>query len=200
MAEVVCFWIEQNGWTRVYARRYVPGATRPCGLGGRAYCNAKELQAVVLPDERLSSGSPTDRERGTFVWPETCEGCGEPFQEGDTWQRFCQYEYVRPDTGEKMSLLEAPPGAMFRVPWFEDIWKGPDEQCLAVKLPLVSQGQAEEWIIDGPASNGSGPPPHWQRTGIPPKLTVTPSIGRQDSETGAFRYHGWLRDGVLVDA
>jgi hypothetical protein len=54
------------------------------------------------------------------------------------------------------------------------------------------------WIVDGPSYDGSA---HhacpWTRTGDPRQpatLSVTPSINFPG------RYHGWLRDGHLVDA
>lgn len=33
----------------------------------------------------------------------------------------------------------------------------------------------------------------WTRTGVPPNVTVTPSVN------AVGRYHGWLRDGVLTE-
>jgi hypothetical protein len=86
------------------------------------------------------------------------------------------------------TLREAPAGAMWDAHWFEDTWSGPDGRSLMVKLPF-----GHEWLIDGPSSSGG----RWSRTGEPPKITVTPSI-LVKSERGD--YHGWLRDGVLVDA
>ena len=40
-----------------------------------------------------------------------------------------------------------------------------------------------------------------ERTGTPPLLTVSPSIGREHTDgTPGWRYHGFLREGDLSDA
>lgn len=62
---------------------------------------------------------------------------------------------------------------------------GPDGRSLVVTLPSL-----EYWYIDGTASNGGG----WTRTGSVEDgtLNVTPSILTP-------KYHGFLRDGYLVE-
>lgn len=45
-----------------------------------------------------------------------------------------------------------------------------------------------EWDIDSIASNGPG----WDRSGDPPNITANPSII-------CGTYHGWLRDGKLIE-
>ncbi len=92
------------------------------------------------------------------------------------------------DTGELLPLRGAPAGAMWLAPWYSEwgsqFWKerggGPH---LIVKTP------GGEWDVDSEASNGPG----WQRSGEPPNVTATPSIL-------CNQYHGWLREGKLVDA
>ena len=61
----------------------------------------------------------------------------------------------------------------------------PDGKSLVVTLPSL-----EHWYIDGPSSNGGG----WTRTGSVEDgtLNVTPSILTP-------KYHGFLRDGHLVE-
>jgi hypothetical protein len=65
---------------------------------------------------------------------------------------------------------------------FSDYKKRSDGIMLCVKTP------GGDWIVDGPSNNGNG----WERTGTVPKITATPSILMA-------RYHGWLRDGWLVE-
>lgn len=62
----------------------------------------------------------------------------------------------------------------------------PDGRSLVVTLPSL-----EHWYIDGPSSNdGNG----WVRTGSVEDgtLNVTPSILTP-------KYHGWIKDGFLVE-
>ena len=63
--------------------------------------------------------------------------------------------------------------------------KNPDGKSLVVTLPSL-----ETWYIDGPSANGAG----WTRTGSVEEgtLNVTPSILTP-------KYHGFLRDGYLVE-
>lgn len=64
--------------------------------------------------------------------------------------------------------------------------KYPDGMSLVVTLPSL-----ETWYIDGPSSNGGE---GWTRTGSVEDgtLNVTPSIL-------TIKYHGFLRDGYLVE-
>lgn len=115
-------------------------------------------------------------------WPTHCV-CGYVFQETDPWQLSKDRIYTRTDTGERLTLRETEPGMMWDAPWFADEWHGPDGRCLMMTLP-----GRDEWVIDGPATNGPG----WKRNGEPPKITTRPSIASK-------HYHGWLTDGVLSD-
>ena len=65
-------------------------------------------------------------------------------------------------------------------------YPGPDGRSLVVTLPSL-----ETWCIDGPSNNGPG----WIRTGSleDGTLNVTPSIL-------TIKYHGWIKDGYLVEA
>lgn len=120
-------------------------------------------------------------------WPAQCD-CGYQFKEDDSWQLFHETIYVDAG-GQEYTLRDAPIGAMWRCPWFEDgpAWAGPDGQCWAVMLP-PGRDVGNEWLIDGPSSGGG----FWQRTGTAPNITARPSILTP-------RYHGWLDGGVLSD-
>ena len=114
--------------------------------------------------------------------------------DGDSW--------IRRDTGERMpypgafgvgAIYDARPdtAAMLRASGGADRGDG--------HFPVVVT-PGGEWEIDGPSYPGGGAPPRpcpWTRTGDPTRpetLTVQPSIHFPG------RYHGRLRNGVLVDA
>jgi len=131
---------------------------------------------------------PDVEELTTLPWPERC-GCGYVFSPDDSWQHVTERLYWRADSSATVRLRDAEVGAMWFAPWYEDVWKGPDGRCLIVMTP------GGEWTVDGPANNGPG----WRRSGTPPLVTAHPSIGFKNPD-GSWRYHGWLRDGYLVDA
>ena len=181
-----CFFLEPTGFARRFLRRYVPAAAdRPCPLV-YGYHDADVLIDVVASGAVSGDLHPHDDPR----WPSRC-ACGHAFEPGDEWQLFHRDLYARRDTGEQTTLSEAPHGAMWYADWFSD-YKGPDGHTLVVKTP------GGDWIVDMPPG-GKGRP--WTRTGAPPDVTATPSIaiGRDPPGDGPWKYHGWLRDGYLVE-
>ena len=125
-------------------------------------------------------------------WPKCCETCGYEFADGDQWQNNLKRLFATPD-GSLYTMDSAPVGAMRVSDWNHAVNSkehlaaggGPH---LQVKCP-----DACWWDIDSPASTnyhegGSG----WSRSGEPPNVTANPSI-----QTGS--YHGWLRNGTLVE-
>lgn len=112
----------------------------------------------------------------------------------------------RVDTGEVFkSFSDAPPGAMVDCTWHHDaarpeaevltkvreaggvhkvfgLRKHPDGRVIMVKTP------GGDWLIDQISSQGS----FWTRTGEPPNITASPSII-------CGSYHGWLRNGELIE-
>jgi hypothetical protein len=118
-------------------------------------------------------------------WPATC-ACGYVFKTEDRFQENRSRLYKRSDNGELVALGNAPVGALYDSGTFKDIGgynRNGDGMSLVCKTP------AGEWLMDGPASNGPG----WTRTGTPPDIDVTPSIGIGSP----MRMHGWLRNGWL---
>lgn len=197
MAEIQCFLIEPTDRRRLWLRRYRDSnAERATGFPGHSYHQARVLigegPALAFAEREGRRGIEPSVDPADYQddprWPTACE-CGEPFTEADHWQVFTSRIYRRVDTGEEMVLAEAPVGAMWRAPWFEPQWVGPDGHCYVLMTP------AREWVIDGPSTNGGG----WTRTGEAPRFTVTPSIGQQAPD-GSWLYHGFLTDGVLRDA
>lgn len=99
------------------------------------------------------------------------------FENAPLWRRL--------DNGDEFPLSFFPAGAMWFATWL-DSWLGPDGKCLIVRTP------DGEWMVDGPSTqhpNEAG----WTRTGEAPNITAHPSII-------CGSYHGWLRNGELVDA
>lgn len=192
MGQIECFWIEPTRSYRRQLRRYsshptvdgsVPVEFRcPKDPGKYSYHTTFSAMDVIEADEYPTSGDlwPHDDAR----WPKNCE-CGYAYQEGDQWQLFIDQLYQKA-TGERMALRDAPPGAMWDAYWLREYqkdWVGPDGLCVILKTP------GGEWAVDGPSSSGG----RWTRTGTSPKFTAMPSILIPN------RYHGWFRDGFLIE-
>jgi hypothetical protein len=199
MATVACFLLEGTDTVRRRLRRYTwtaDGGLCPAlgGLGHQGFAPWTDVplewsteggrRHYRTPDD---DAPPRDDPR----WPTRCDGCGQLLGPQTEWQVFGERLYRRADTGALTTLRDAPPGAIWEAPWYADAgYVGPDGRCYVAKLP-----NGGDWIIDGPSTSGGG----WTRTGEAPRFTVTPSVGRQDKH-GGWLYHGWLRDGVFVDA
>ncbi|MHC4507747.1 MAG: hypothetical protein ACYTAO_02170 [Planctomycetota bacterium] len=128
-------------------------------------------------------------------WPKKCS-CGRDFGSDDHWQVNVNVLYVARGTkeaagydGQLFVIQEAPVGAMWDAWWYKDNFKGADGKCIVLKTP------GGDWIVDGTSSDGG----KWQRSGEPPELTVNPSIGIGREPGKPWTYHGWLRDGYLVE-
>src|SRR5579885_2239978 len=65
-------------------------------------------------------------------WPHVCV-CGYAFTEEDHWQRFVEDLYRRVDTGEEMTLHDAPAGAMWYYPYGDKFHVPQDAHNLVVK-------------------------------------------------------------------
>lgn len=123
-------------------------------------------------------------------WPKTCTACGYEFAVGDQWQRNDNAVYRLPDGTEFVFRgsfgKAAPAGAMIRAAWYDEFAQRPGESWL-VALP-----DGGEWITTQQAAGGG----YWTVTGTPPRITASPSIFH-NAPTG---WHGWIRDGELVNA
>lgn len=89
---------------------------------------------------------------------------------------------------------KAPSGAMWYADWMEEYYRGMDGHSLVVRTP------AGDWYIDGPSSSGG----KWARQGDVPVVTVSPSIVISELRNpyGVVLmpgYHGWLREGRLLE-
>lgn len=185
-----CFFLEPTDFVEQSLRRFVFSDKATC-VGRLGYHDAKVVLGVLPWDDTESNGRGDDSfDHEDPRWPKTCS-CGYEFKSDDQWQHNRIRLFVRKDTGEKMTLHAAPSGAMWYADWYPDeLKRAPDGRVLVVKTP------AGDWNVDSKSSNGPG----WTRTGTPPKVTATPSIGIGTNPDGSWKYHGWLRDGKLVDA
>lgn len=96
------------------------------------------------------------------------------------------------ESGEE--IPQAPVGAMWDCDWYRGAKhengtqydRNPDGLILAVRTP------GGDWVIDGPSFSDRKETGMWTRSGTAPNITATPSILMP-------KYHGWLRDGYLVE-
>ena len=187
--DIECFMLTSTNRCRRWLRCY---ESAPCPLmpGEHSYHNAcvlgEDCDLVRFDDSTITAIEfPSNDPR----WPTKC-ACGYVFTGKKSRQTFFLEIYLTPD-GKECTTHPQPPSGIQVAPagamWFSDCfsWKGPDGHTLTVMTP------GGEWCIDGPASGSSSRP--WTRTGIPPKVTVSPSIHI------VGKYHGWLRDGMLSD-
>jgi hypothetical protein len=190
---VACFLITPSHESLRFLRRYadLPRGVCPAMPGPHGYHQAMAYldRAPTTYDANGYICGPDDLPHDDPRWPRVC-ACGQyTFLETDTWQVFT-YEMYRAVDGRPgegtihpspaPGVPPVPPGAMWNA-WWMEFWRKPDGLCLSVRLP-----SGEDWLIDGPASNGPG----WTRTGEPPRITVRPSILTP-------KYHGFLTDGTF---
>jgi|SRR5579872_123189 len=210
---IKCFWLEPTDRQKRYLRRYasdsfareVPGSKCP---GPMSYHDAMvfldESREVMSADRTHweDDGKSARDFLGNPLWPTHCV-CGYEFRATDEWQLFSSHIYRRVDTGEEMTLREAPEGAMWDATWLHCVpgWCGPDGRAIICKVP-----KNHEWQIDGPCSNCTRPnEPHhcWVRHGEPPNLTVDKNGNTCSAGAGSIitsQWHGFLRNGELVPA
>src|SRR5579863_7175318 len=212
MTRIPCFLIEETNRTKVYLRRYQRLETKQdCPYPGHSGYHQAMALLGEEPVERSASGYiingskpllPSDDPR----WPTGCLCGSYTFTQQDKWQRFTQEVYRRADTGEELTLRDAPPGAMWYAWWYDDTCHPQGPHALVVRLPDKS-----DWIVDFVANNCNWPggdteQAHhhcWPYKGTPPNITVSKDVGTT-STAGAGsiltpHYHGFLRNGFLED-
>lgn len=182
--------VEPSGVSLVELRRYVVGER--CAVAG-IHSTAIAIGELAA-DDAGATCAPEPHELGDQRWPVAC-ACGRRYTELDAWIRQVTPLWrIVGQPAVRWGLRELPPGAMYRATWLEGAWQGPDGACLVVVTP------AAHWVIDGVfRENGKA----WTRTGTPPRVTAAPSADfrrlMESSKVLRERWHGELRDGVLVE-
>lgn len=207
---VQTFWLEPTDRLAIGLRRY--SLTEGCPAGRPGYHNAVVYQGedVGVRDEhggiRLKEHPEVDH---TYSgWPTHC-ACGYEFTEDDEWQVWTESIWVRTDTGEDRGLrtrdmegglIAAEPGAMWNASWMPS--RRTDGLYLMVRCP-----DGHDWAVDSQCSNCTRPGEDhecWVRHGDPRACHVTVDKNGNTCSAGAGSiltptWHGFLRDGVLVD-
>lgn len=192
------FFCRPSGRSEIHITIHSKGATCPKVAGD--YCRAAvRLWAGPDAEEKIHWHRPADLDER---WPTSCEACGQAFgTDAERGMRGSRI-FVRADTGDEVTLGQAPIGACWDADWYHDWRTGPDGRSLVVKTP------GGDWFIDSEASNCTkkGDENHrcWIRHGKPEDGTlhvdkngVTCSAGAGSIHCG--KYHGFLRQGHLTD-
>lgn len=206
-----CFWLEPvSGKYQHELRRYRSSEQgNQCPLP-HGYHNASVILGVVeRPDidraKALRRDAPTEEVRRDPRWPRQC-GCGYVFLDEENWQENFNSLFQRSDTGELVTIKDAPIGAMWDAHWMPDAWAGPDGRKLIVKIPQNPDGSGEShWHVDGKCSNCTRPGEKhycWVRHGEPPNIHVDKSGDTCAAGAGSIvahgGWHGFLHNGCLV--
>jgi hypothetical protein len=196
-----CFMVKTTGQEMRWLRRHAVGS---CPGPYRTWHNAQVRiedgpatwsDAIITGTDAHYHSEPDVR---AFLndprWPTKCAYCDYVFAEDDkpkfgdrsTWGVWAELIYRAVDGRGEWPQRSLPPGAMFDAVWHRPFGHiGPDGLSLTVQLP---PGGLDLWCIDSHGTDGG----KWTRTGVPPLVTVKPSI-----KTGA--YHGFLQNGRLTD-
>lgn len=202
----VTYWLEATELAQTGLRRYTRGGT---GLT----CQEGYHSALVLTGQKDAVFTERDGRRILYLdtpepaphddprWPTRCDTCDYVFAEDDQWQDWQDLLYRRSDTGDLVTLRDAPPGASWDAWWLPNSWAGPDGIHLMVRCP-----NGHDWHVDGQARNCTRPgEPHqcWVRHGDPRDCHVTVDKAGDTCAAGAGSilagdYHGFLHDGTLT--
>lgn len=194
------FFIEPTDRQKASLRRYHDTKER-CEASGCGYHNAHtSIEDLPVGDASVSFRDADEARAWDSRWPTHC-ACGYEFADADEWQLFAQTIYRRADTGEEMTLRDAPVGACWDAHWMGARHKGADGRCLWVKTP------GGDWMIDGRAKNCTMPGDNdhrcWVRHGRPEDGTLHVDKDGHTCAAGAGSiivgsYHGFLHNGHLT--
>ena len=212
-----CFLLEPTERVRQKLRRYhssaAPGEACPAMPGNWSYHNAEgpieDTQAIFDTNPDLSGVIRNGVDEASVRvydddsrWPTHC-ACGYVFTDEDVRQVFSELIYRRADTGEEMTLREAPPGAMWYCPWMGHHWHPQLGTLFSVRLP-----DGTDWMPDMPANNCTMPDDQgqeqhhcWIVEGQLPNITVGKNGATCGAGAGSIQstnYHGFLRNGELT--
>lgn len=122
MADVKIFWLEPTDRERQWLRRFQFSSKKLCAKnphGCDAMFEIGEADILYTADgyiDATSKGRAMPR-RDDPRWPKACAACGQPFDDADEYQLHGKQIYVRPDTGLRFILNDAPPGACWDAWW-----------------------------------------------------------------------------------
>lgn len=152
-----------------------------------------KIPAVMVEEVSRSEGTIDPEVMRDPRWPIACK-CGYKFHPEEHWMHNVTRLYEGSPDGKLYILRELPIGAMWNACWLLDgkteagisRYAGPDGKAWCVMLPGGS-----EWIVYGPASDAGE---KWDVQGVPPNITVHPSI----NAVGVF--HGHIKGGLISEA
>jgi hypothetical protein len=198
---VKCFVVSPTKLARQGLRRYASTDSKTHYHSANNW-ELEPVAVIDLPDGCHTFDTMEPPAHDDPRWPTKCE-CGYEFKEEDHWQVFGSRWYQRGDTGDFLTLQNAPPGAMYDQDWLHGHkqWCGPDGAAWLVICP-----NGVPWHIDGVASNCTDPTNFnhkcWIRHGVAPNFTVDKSGGPTCAAGAgsilAGDYHGFLQNGVLT--
>jgi len=172
---------------------YMRGDGQACVARPGRQCRAEVVVADrVSPDEAEAVSKAIGLDGSDPRWPKACDHCGIEFDDEPKRTIGREEYYTRADTGEQLPMSELPAGATFHADWWAKAGGTPDGIHLTVRLP-----NGTDWMPDSPPSGGGSP---WSRMGDPRQANVTcsPSIASGKAGQPGY-YHGWLRNGELVE-
>jgi Family of unknown function (DUF6527) len=190
---------EPTGMYRRDLRRFTYGS-----IGSKTICPGRDQGLYPQGhDATVVLGFVTEAEaervhgdnwpRDDSRWPSHCATCDYRFADEDEWQRNDNRLYRRPDGFEFAhwgSMKAVPPGTMWRVPWADKQHSVHHLQHVESWCAVLPDGGT--WITSQDASGGG----YWTVNGTPPAIDVSPSIWHSRPDG----WHGWIRNGELVDA
>lgn len=179
-----CYLISPSDFCRRSLRRHSP---ERCLVHEFRYHNARVIIDSKIPaalSEMVSRCYLPEEFRGDPRWPEACV-CGRPFIASDEWQVDVERLYAGFEDGRLRSLRDpdVPPGAIWDADWMPDTYRGPDGKAWCLRLPA-----GIDWIVHGPSADGR----KWNVIGIPPAISVSPSIAANGL------YHGFVQGGLVT--
>jgi hypothetical protein len=197
--KIKCFLLEPNGMEFRSLRRYSSAGSCPLMPGEYSYHNS-QIDMPAGPDDGEWGNSPLAKWLDRF--PQKCE-CGFKYTDNNSnRQLFSENQYICSEkAGEIFSIRDAPAGAIWRVPWYEDI----KDMCGTDGKSYICMTPGGQWCIDSRAKNCGLPNDSnhkcWVRHGEAPVFTVdkrgvTCNAGAGSIQAG--NYHGFLINGFLV--
>jgi hypothetical protein len=196
--------LERTDLFRQVLRRYTYSNRVECqAQPGWGHDASVQLEPLVSIDTDLE-GAIFESADNDPRWPTKCAACDYVFTDEEEAQSMAHRLYRKPCgtlVGTRDLDRSSDAGAMWFVPWYDQIFKPQLEHCLVVLTP------GGEWVVDSQATNCTiaddrGQEGHhcWSIEGTLPKITVGkrgPTCGAGAGSILCGTYHGFLRNGRL---